>query len=147
MEYVDSKTDIAADAVPLFFHRVGGMLGVMRWLRASDMHDENVFVRDGTPVPIDLETVLQPNLVLGRIQEPALLAEAMAQDRLDNSVLAVGLLPKRMRIAGQEQEVGGLASPRALGIPEWRFTGIGRDDYGRGTRRGGTVHRRAGACR
>lgn len=128
MEWVDSRTDIAADTAPLFFRRVGGMLAMMRWLRASDMHEENVFVRDGMPVPIDLETVLQPNIVLGRMQEPAVSAEAAAQEHLDNSVLAVGLLPKRMRIAGREREVGGLASPDLLAIPEWRFTAIGRDD-------------------
>jgi len=68
--------------------------------------------------------------VLDRMREPALMAEANAQDRLDNSVLTVGMLPKRMRIAGREQEVGGLASPDVMTLPEWVFTRIGCDDMG-----------------
>lgn len=128
MEFVEGGTEIAADRSALFFRRVGGLLAIMRWLRASDMHEENIVARDAVPVPIDLETVLQPNLVLERMKEPALMAEANAQDRLDNSVLTVGMLPKRMRIAGREQEVGGLASPDVMKIPEWVFTRIGRDD-------------------
>jgi type 2 lantibiotic biosynthesis protein LanM len=127
MEFVEGGTEIAVERTTEFFRRVGGLLAVMRWLRASDMHEENIVVRDAVPVPIDLETVLQPNLVLDRMKEPALMAEAEAQDRLDNSVLTVGLLPKRMRIAGRETEVGGLASPDVLTIPEWIFTGVGRD--------------------
>ena len=128
MEFVEGGTEIAAGRVAAFFRRVGGLLAVMRWLRASDMHEENIVARDAVPVPIDLETVLQPNLVLDRMREPALMAEAEAQNCLDNSVLTVGLLPKRMRIAGRETEVGGLASPDVLTIPEWVFTGIGCDD-------------------
>lgn len=128
MAFVEGSGALDGEAVAPFFRRAGGLLALLRWLRASDMHEENIVVRDGVPVPIDLETVLQPNLVLGGMTEPALRAEAAAQDRLDNSVLSVGLLPRRMRIAGREQEVGGLASPEVLALPEWRFTAVGRDD-------------------
>jgi type 2 lantibiotic biosynthesis protein LanM len=128
MEYVTGGSEIPAQQGATFFRRAGCLLAVLRWLRASDMHEENIIVRDAIPVPVDLETVLQPNLVLGKMKEPALMAEAEAEDRLDNSVLTVGLLPKRMRIAGREQEVGGLASPDAVRILEWTFTGVGRDD-------------------
>jgi len=128
MAFVEGSSELDGEAVAAFFRRAGGLLAVLRWLRASDMHEENIVVRDGVPVPIDLETVLQPNLVLGGMTEPALRAEAAAQDHLDNSVLSVGLLPRRMRIAGRELEVGGLAAPDVVAVPEWRFTAVGRDD-------------------
>ncbi|MDX9859712.1 MAG: type 2 lanthipeptide synthetase LanM [Rhodospirillales bacterium] len=128
MEFVEADSDIASDETGAFFRRVGGLLAVMRWLRASDMHEENIVVRDAIPVPIDLETVLQPNLMLERMKDLPLIAEAAAQEALDNSVLCVGLLPRRMRVAGREAEVGGLAPPEVFRVAEWRFTNVGRDD-------------------
>ncbi|MEN2977544.1 type 2 lanthipeptide synthetase LanM (plasmid) [Tistrella bauzanensis] len=127
MAYIDHDADLAADAAAGFYHNAGGLLAVMHWLRGSDLHHENLRHWQGLPVPIDLEAVLQPQLNLVADAEPLRRADQAAQRRLDGSVLAVGLLPRRRRIAGHWTEIGGLAPFTTSPVAGRRFVAINRD--------------------
>ena len=45
----------------LFFRRAGAWLALLHVFAATDMHQENMIACGDHPVPIDLETILQPS--------------------------------------------------------------------------------------
>ncbi|MFH1806628.1 MAG: type 2 lanthipeptide synthetase LanM [Pseudomonadota bacterium] len=128
MQFVTADTALARADAPAFYRDAGGLLAIMHWLRGSDLHHENILLAGGMPVPIDLETLLQPNLRFVETGDIPLRAEQAAQYALDASVLAVGLLPQRKRVAGRLAEVGGLAEAKIETVTTRRFTAINRDD-------------------
>jgi len=46
--------------VSAFYRHGGALLGLVHALGGTDLHDENIIARRDQPVPVDLETVLQP---------------------------------------------------------------------------------------
>lgn len=75
-----------------FYRRQGCLLALLYVLRASDFHAENVIAVGEFPVPVDLESLLEPGLPL---RDPAATpAEQDAAEAVESSVLAVGLLPQ-----------------------------------------------------
>jgi type 2 lantibiotic biosynthesis protein LanM len=76
-----------------FFRRAGAWLALFHCFAATDMHQENMIAAGDHPVPIDLETILQPNPSTLRSQDDEDSASDAAADIIANSVMAVGLLP------------------------------------------------------
>jgi type 2 lantibiotic biosynthesis protein LanM len=76
--------------VERFYERMGGYLGVLYLLRATDFHSQNVIAFGEHPVLIDLETLFQTQTK----KLDSKLADEIAHGILNNSVLRVGLLPR-----------------------------------------------------
>lgn len=80
--------------VERFYFRQGANLALLHVLGAYDFHHENLLAAGEHPVLVDLET-----LFAGRpAAEPGDAAEQLAEAALQESVLAVGLLPMRLSI-------------------------------------------------
>lgn len=84
-----------------FYRRAGAVLASMLFLGAVDMHMENVIAAGDEFVPIDLETVLQPGIPAGDPED----AYGRSLDLLNQSVLAIGILPARAFGGRQRQSV------------------------------------------
>ncbi len=76
-----------------FFRRAGAYLALLHVFAATDMHQENMIAAGDHPVPIDLETILQPTAEEYKANEPESEAFDAAMDIVANSVMTVGLLP------------------------------------------------------
>jgi type 2 lantibiotic biosynthesis protein LanM len=83
--------DVAGCAT--FFRRAGAWLTLLHCFAATDMHQENVIAAGDHPVPIDLETILQPSPEEHKVHEPEGEAFDAAMEIIGNSVMTVGLLP------------------------------------------------------
>jgi type 2 lantibiotic biosynthesis protein LanM len=81
------------DGVVRFFRRAGAWLALFHVFAATDMHQENMIAHGDHPVPIDLETILQPSAEEHKVQEPEGEAFDAAMEIVGNSVMTVGLLP------------------------------------------------------
>jgi type 2 lantibiotic biosynthesis protein LanM len=98
----------------LFFRRAGAWLALFHCFAATDMHQENMIAAGDHPVPIDLEMLLQESR-RPKAEDPADQAVDAARRMLENSVMAVGLLPAYGRSPDNTVfAVGGLTA-------EWKF--------------------------
>ena len=86
----------------LHHRRAGGLLAILHWLRATDVHDENVIAGAAGPVPVDLETLLRPTLASDVTLPFGDPATAAAVDTIANSVLATHYLRAANRRAGAD---------------------------------------------
>ena len=82
-----------ADGVTRYFRRAGAWLALFHVFAATDMHQENMIAAGDHPVPIDLETILQPSAEEHKVGEPEGEAFDAAMEIIGNSVMTVGLLP------------------------------------------------------
>jgi type 2 lantibiotic biosynthesis protein LanM len=92
-EFVAHTGCTGDDGVALFFRRAGAWLALFHLFAATDMHQENMIAAGDHPVPIDLETILQPSAEEHKVKEPEGEAFDAAMDIVGNSVMTVGLLP------------------------------------------------------
>jgi len=76
-----------------FFRRAGAWLALLHCFAATDIHQENMIAVGDHPVPIDLETILQPSAEEHKIGAPETEAFDAAMEIVGNSVMTVGLLP------------------------------------------------------
>ena len=76
-----------------FFRRAGAWLALLHCFAATDIHQENMIAAGDHPVPIDLETILQPSAEEHKAREPEGEAFDAAMEIIGNSVMTVGLLP------------------------------------------------------
>jgi type 2 lantibiotic biosynthesis protein LanM len=83
----------------VFFRRAGAWLALLHCFVATDMHQENLIAAGDHPVPVDLETILQPSPEEHRVREPEAEAFDAAMEIIGNSVMTVGLLPAYGRSA------------------------------------------------
>lgn len=128
VEYVAARPCADGAGIGRFYHRQGALLALFDLLRAGDMHAENVIAAGEQPVPIDLETLFQPE-PLPDVR--ATVAEQRAVEVAASSVLQVGLLPTlmwRTRDGGGADLSGlggrpGQRSPMALPV----LAGVGTD--------------------
>ncbi len=81
------------DGIVRFFRRAGAWLALFHVFAATDMHQENMIAFGDHPVPIDLETILQPSAEEHKVGEPESEAFDAAMEIVGNSVMTVGLLP------------------------------------------------------
>lgn len=77
----------------MYFRRAGAWLALFHCFAATDMHQENVIAAGDHPVPIDLETILQPPPASQKVQEAESAAFEAASKMIADSVMAVGVLP------------------------------------------------------
>ena len=92
-EFIDHAECTDHEGYARFFRRAGAWLALFHAFAATDMHQENMIASGDHPVPIDLETILQPSADEHKIQEPEGEAFNAAMDIIANSVMTVGLLP------------------------------------------------------
>ena len=92
-EFIEHSGCAGRDDYARFFRRAGAWLALLHVFVATDMHQENMIACADHPVPIDLETILQPSAEEHKINEPEGEAFNAAIDIIANSVMTVGLLP------------------------------------------------------
>jgi type 2 lantibiotic biosynthesis protein LanM len=111
-----------------FYRRAGGLLALLHMSRATDFHFENVISSGGFPVPIDLESLVHPELASpagANLSDPA---SALATSLLRASVLATLYLPSWMWGAGGKLgAIGGLDDPIDPGTLWTRFARVNTD--------------------
>ena len=111
-----------------FYRRAGGLLALLHMLRGTDFHHENVVSSDGFPVPVDLETLLHPDVMKPASVDPADDASESAMALLKASVLATLYLPTRvLGPGGRLNAIGGLDDPSENIGTVWRFRQINTD--------------------
>ena len=98
-EFIDHAGCADHEGYARFFRRAGAWLALFHAFAATDMHQENMIASGDHPVPIDLETILQPSADEHKNQEPEGEAFNAAMDIIANSVMTVGLLPAYGRSA------------------------------------------------
>ncbi len=108
-----------------FYRSQGWHLALIYALNGSDFHSENIIAAGGTPVLVDLETLLHPQ----RKRPVPLNAGERADYRLGNSVLRSGLLPLRPRLdhASDWIDLSGMADLTCtytpFNVPVWKWVG------------------------
>ncbi len=88
-----------AAAATRFYRRAGAWLALLHIFAATDMHQENMIAAGDHPVPVDLETILQPSPDEHKVRDAEGQAFDAALDIVGNSVMTVGLLPAYGRSA------------------------------------------------
>lgn len=120
------STELPADrsAEDRYFEQSGQLLAVAHLLGAADLHQENLVCHAGSPVLVDLETVMHPRLA------PASPEGATAMDDLEDGVSATGLLPYVVVHDGQAADVGALGTSEGVMSPYKSLVvrNPGRDD-------------------
>jgi type 2 lantibiotic biosynthesis protein LanM len=92
-EFIEHAGCADARDCDTFFRRAGAWLALLHCFAATDIHQENMIAAGDHPVPIDLETILQPSAEEHKIGEPEAQAFDAAMEIIANSVMTVGLLP------------------------------------------------------
>ncbi len=92
-EFINHTGCADAEGCRRFFRRAGAWLALLHCFAATDMHQENMIAAGDHPVPIDLETILQPTAEEHKSEDPEGEAFDAAIEMLANSVMTVGLLP------------------------------------------------------
>lgn len=92
-EFIDHTGCADENGCERFFRRAGAWLALLHCFAATDMHQENMIAAGEHPVPIDLETILQPSAEEHKANDPEGAAFDAAMAIVGNSVMTVGLLP------------------------------------------------------
>jgi type 2 lantibiotic biosynthesis protein LanM len=92
-EFIEHAGCADARDCDIFFRRAGAWLALLHCFAATDIHQENMIAIGDHPVPIDLETILQPSAEEHKIGAPETEAFDAAMEIVGNSVMTVGLLP------------------------------------------------------
>ncbi len=97
-EFIGRADCSGAAGAALFFARHGALLALFHVLCANDVHHENLIACGDFPVPVDLETLFQPDLSLldssGGLAAPG--------NEIFGAVTQTGLLPERIWESGPE---------------------------------------------
>lgn len=107
-EFVRPAPASGPDGLHRFYHRQGGLLALLHVLCANDFHAENLIAAGEHPVLIDLESLIQPDLLVHADGAPE--AELLAVNAAAASVLRIGLLPFQawQTASGSSVDVSGL---------------------------------------
>jgi type 2 lantibiotic biosynthesis protein LanM len=92
-EFIDYAECPDWEAVKRFFHRAGAWLCIFHIFGASDMHEENMIASAEQPVPIDLETLLQPTELADESSVVERHAFELAGRKIADSVIDTSFLP------------------------------------------------------
>jgi len=92
-EFIEHAGCADARDCDTFFRRAGAWLALLHCFAATDIHQENMIAVGDHPVPIDLETILQPSAEEHKIGAPEAQAFDAAMEIVGNSVMTIGLLP------------------------------------------------------
>ncbi|MFJ9523236.1 type 2 lanthipeptide synthetase LanM family protein [Kitasatospora sp. NPDC101801] len=111
VEYVTPAPCTSRAQVRQFYQRLGALLALFHGLGGTDLHVENLIACAGHPVPIDLETLLQPTLAGTTTDDPALAA-------LEASVRGTALLPALLTGEQGTLDVSALGGDRGAPLPD-----------------------------
>ena len=100
-EFIDAHDCTSTDQIERFYIRQGAYLALLHMLSATDIHAENLVAAGEHPMLVDLEALFHPRI--RREDDGEQLGDAV-DELLQASVLAVGLLPRR--IWSSEQKTG-----------------------------------------
>lgn len=89
LEFVNHIPCQTTDELKLYYERAGFMLGILHVLNAVDFHYENVIAKGTTPVMIDHETIIQPNI---HPENQKFFKTFISKD-IEDSVISTMLLP------------------------------------------------------
>ena len=93
-EFIENKSCKEISDFKNYYYRAGCLLAIFYILQGKDIHDENIVANGCYPIPIDLEVLFQSNSDVILIQNhPAFESLKIANSKISNSVLSVGLLP------------------------------------------------------
>ncbi|WP_176993777.1 type 2 lanthipeptide synthetase LanM [Nonomuraea jiangxiensis] len=106
-EFVGHRPAAGQEGIGRFYRRIGSCVALLTCLTASDIHMENLRADGEHPVPVDLETILQPPAPPGAGSE---LAADLAFELLSTSVLATAMVPGRQLSMETSAIGGGLAT-------------------------------------
>jgi type 2 lantibiotic biosynthesis protein LanM len=122
VEFVAARSCDSLADVGRFYERQGALLALLHAVSATDLHYENIVAAGPDPVLVDLEALFHPSL-RGADDGGAF---ERALGRMDESVLAVGMLPQPMRLApgtpGLDVSAlggGGIGQLSPRGVPRW----------------------------
>lgn len=93
VEFVHAASCQGEGEVKRFYERQGAYLALLYAFEATDFHFENLIAAGEHPVLIDLESLFH---TVPKVEEDGLEAQPLANRILMNSVLKVGLLPRRI---------------------------------------------------
>ncbi|HTT70594.1 MAG TPA: type 2 lanthipeptide synthetase LanM family protein, partial [Anaeromyxobacteraceae bacterium] len=134
VEYVDHSGCATPQEVERFYRRQGAYLALLYALDATDFHMDNLIAQGEHPMLLDLEALFHARVGGTVVPNPA---HQLALRVLENSVLRIGLLPRRIW-ANAESEgvdmsglgaVAGQMSP--FRVPQWQKTGTDEMHLGR----------------
>lgn len=109
-EFINHQDCETIEGCKRFFERAGAWLALFHCFGGTDFHQENIIASGEYPIPIDLETILQPHIDRQRGNDAEAEAYDAAIEIISNSVLMVGLLPSFIRSTNDETiSIGGLA--------------------------------------
>jgi type 2 lantibiotic biosynthesis protein LanM len=115
MEHVAARPCETPQEVERFHERQGAWVALFYVLEATDFHHENLIAAGEHPLPIDLETLLQPVLADQTASGPGYVPTA-------HTVLRSGLLPRRFGAHGNDGlDLTGMG---ATGSQEYAMKGI-----------------------
>jgi type 2 lantibiotic biosynthesis protein LanM len=101
MEHVEPEACHSPNGVKRYYRRVGNLVTLLHTLNFVDGHVENVIARGEYPVPIDLETIMQPTVSTDRS-----LSKQSSVSDVRSCLLRTGLLP----VVSPGADVSGVAA-------------------------------------
>lgn len=121
MEHVAPRPCGTPDELERFHERQGAWVALFYVLEATDFHHENLIAAGEHPVPIDLETLFQPELADQTASGPGYVPTA-------HSVLRSGLLPRRFGAHGRDGlDLTGMGATASQEYAMKGITGEGTD--------------------
>jgi class II lanthipeptide synthase len=121
VEFISASPCRSKSELSRFYRRQGSYLALLYAMEACDFHHENLVAAGEHPILVDLEALFHPRVATyggRRANEQALSA-------LDDSVLAVGMLPIRIWANGDESgvDISGLSNSAGqltpFAVPQW----------------------------
>ncbi len=91
IEFIEWKECRTVAELERFYERQGGLLAVLYALEATDMHRENLIASGEDPVIVDLEALFHPRPGSSGARRHA---RQLGNERMEHTVLRVGLLPQ-----------------------------------------------------
>lgn len=88
MEHVSGRSCRSDAGITRYYRRAGALIAALHAAGATDCHFENVLADGEHPVVVDLETLMRP-----RLGARPVTATALATAEIEESVLAIGILP------------------------------------------------------
>lgn len=110
MEYIEHTSCGSRQEAAQYYRRAGALLCLLYTLCATDCHRENLIARGGSPMLVDLETIMHQRPARRRSAAAPVLAQDGAEEQLYHSVLRTGLLPSWVSFGsgGAAVDVSGL---------------------------------------
>ena len=128
MEMVDGAACDDHDQLSRFYRRQGAYLALLYVLEATDFHQENLIAAGEYPVPVDLETLLQPWVLGSKLGD----FDDQPGAVLRSSLLRSNLLPDKWWGDGENQgvDLSGLASREGqmTPLPVLATAAVGTDE-------------------